>query len=149
MTTLTEQEQYSAMTAYILEHSGREITAALLETELKVDRQTANYFLRDRNGDRAIGTHRLNGKVHRFAYGRYVYFDGPVPMDWRDKIEKYTSKVAGRKRVTKSAPSTPIYSTISKGGLYELIRYYPETNKVVLADEDGNLWTGSIVRVDV
>ncbi len=141
---------------YVTAHPGRSITAHRLVNELQVGRRTANYWLYDRQRSNNPKD-PFRGRIHKAGWGEYVYFPSAVPFDWKDRIKDYQAKVARREARKASAvqesPTPPplhaVSSAPSTGLCFEMLRHNPDTNRVVLHDENGDLWTGSLVRVEV
>ncbi len=131
---------------WVKNHPGVAVSAELLDVELQVDRQTANYWLRDRQRSNRPAD-PFYRRIHKIGWGSYVYFKDAIPIDWKDRINDYEAKRAltspkAERRV--EAPPHP-----SSGLCFEMLRHNPETNRVLLHDENGDVWTGSLVRVDV
>lgn len=137
----------ATLSDWVSRHPGIELRAGMVAAATGVHQSLVNYWLRDRERG-AHPEHPMTKQLHKVAYGVYVYFPGPVPMDWRDRVNAYAqSKKPTRKQL--SARRTEVSPAPADNGRFELVRYFPETDRVVLVDEHGNLWTGTLKRVEV
>lgn len=140
---------------YVRSNVGRPLDADTIAAATGVDRNQILYWLRDRSRNKRSNNREMrpyDGKVHRYGHGLYVYFPNGVPLDWRDRITDWRtahpgSGVRGR-RTAQARTTTYAQASPPSAMMFELIRYNADTQRMILADEDGNVWTGNLTKVE-
>lgn len=149
---MTDAIDTARIIEYVRSNVGRELSADILHEATGVPHNEASYWLRDRSRNKRsmdLVNRPFDGKVHRFGHGLYVYFPGPVPIDWNDRIKDWGSDHPRRRRRVAATPKGNARQTgIQSSMMFELVRYNADTGNMILADEDGTVWTGRLVRVE-
>lgn len=148
-----ENSQYNAerqrVADYVKANVGRELTAWDVASTLGLSRNIVSDWLRARSRNSRSTNQAwrpFDGKVYRVAHGRYVYFPAGVPIDWRDRIHDYADRKRGGASSNGTAPKPALSAPSSM--MFEMIRFNPDTNRMLLADENGDVWVGTLTKVE-